>query len=199
MQQTMLAFLALMIILVHSFMQQQMLLHTYREITDDEMEIMASGVALHVMEMIGGQPFDERTTPVNIQTYGLPAGVDDFTPRADFGSDTACDLDEPFLNTAPACDDLDDAHMDALTWQTVPFRFQDGRRFDFEVNVQVAYVEADDWDTPADAAVRTNYKRVLVRLRSPQHVAQGRYADGFVQLERIFAYNSEKALDDASS
>lgn len=197
MQQTMLAFLALMIILVQSFMQQQMLLHTYREITDDEMEIMASGVALHVMEMVGGQAFDERTTPASIQTYGLPGGTADFTLPASFGSDTACDLDEPFLNTA--CDDLDDAHMEALAWQTVPFQFHDGRRFDFEVNVQVAYVEADDWDTPADAAVRTNYKQVQVRVRSPQHVAQGRYEEGFVQLERIFAYNSQQALDEASS
>lgn len=197
MQQTMLAFLAMMIILVQSFMQQRMLMHTYQQITDDEMEIMASGVALHVMEMVGGQPFDERTTPANIQAYGLPAGVDDFTLYAQFGSDTACDLDEPFRNTAPACDDLDDAHMDADAWQTVPFLFQDGRRFDFEVNVQVFYVEADDWDTPADPALRTNYKQVLVRVRSALHLAQGRYEDGFVQLERIFAYNSAQALEDA--
>ena len=195
MNQTILAFLALMAAGLLSFNQQQATLRSYSEILDDEMEVAASGVAIHVMEMISAKAFDERTTPAQLTTHGAPADESEFSAAHMFGEATPCDLDEPFLD-AVGCDDLDDAHMADSLWQSVPFGMRGGVDLPFEVNVAVVYVDDVDLETVLTAGT-SNTKRVRVRVRSRMHTQMGRYEQGIVQLDRLYAYNEDKELERA--
>lgn len=61
MQQTLLAILGMMTITLLSFNQSRALLQSRQAMLDDEMEVMASGIALQAMEYIGTKSFDEST------------------------------------------------------------------------------------------------------------------------------------------
>jgi hypothetical protein len=193
MQQTILAALALM--LVGSFMlnQHRGAMRTYNEIVDDELEIAASGVAMHIMELISNRDFDERTAPKQIFEKGLPQGAAEFTSTSAFGRvGSACDLDEPFLDSVP-CTDLDDSHMAPDDWQEVPFRLKDGKELPFDVNVEVFYVDPSDLDNPLPPGATSFHKKVVVKLRAKHHVQSKRYLKGFVRLERIFSFDRKRA------
>jgi len=75
MQQTILALLALMIASLFSYNQDRSLLRLREAMVDTEMEVMASGVAIQVMEYIGRKAFDDKTTngdvgPIQNKTFG---------------------------------------------------------------------------------------------------------------------------------
>ncbi len=195
MNQTILALLALMLTTSMSFSQQSATIFTYDKYIDDELEVMASSVALHVIEMTGAKAFDERTKPASMLTLGSPINSDDFSAAGAFGEATVCDLDQPYLN-ASGCDDMDDVHMGAGIWQVVPFNLVAGTTLDFDVNVQVFYVDDTDMDTVLLGA-KSDHKKVIVTVRSPRHVKQQRYTDGFVTLSRVFPYSEVRALNRA--
>jgi hypothetical protein len=192
MQQTLLSILAMMIVGSFTFNQQRDFTHTYGRLVDDELEIAASGVAEHVMELIGNRSFDERTLPETVNEMGLPTGDWEMSSTSSFGKSTGCDLDEPYRDTIP-CMDVDDANMAPGTWQEVPFRLKDGKELPFEVNVEVFYVDPSHLDTPLPAGSRSMHKKVVVRIRSKIHAEQNRYPDGFVRLERIYSYDEKRA------
>ena len=151
-----------------------------------------SGVAMHVMELIGNRAFDERTKPAEVNTNGMPVGETQFTSASAFGEITGCDLDEPYKDNVQ-CDDIDDSHMAADEWQDVPFRLKDGKELPFDVQVRVFYVDSSNLDQPLVSGQRTLHKKVIVKVRSKRHVKQNRYNDGFVRLERIFSYDVKRA------
>lgn len=193
MQQTILGMLALMIVGTFTLGQHQGAVRTYNELVDDELEIAAAGVAMHVMELIGNRAFDSRTLPDQTKVYGMPVGSAELTTVSAFGkTGSTCDLDEPFKDTSP-CLDIDDAHMAADEWQDVPFRLKDGKELPFDVRVEVFYVDPSDLDTPLPAGQRSLHKKVVVKLRAKHHVRQKRYDNGFVRIERIFSYDIKKA------
>ncbi|GMQ83015.1 MAG: hypothetical protein BMS9Abin05_2487 [Rhodothermia bacterium] len=193
MQQTILAILALMLVGTFTLAQHRGTIATYNELVDDELEIAASGVALHVMELIGHRAFDARTMPTEINQKGLPAGSAEFTSTSAFGRQgSSCDLDEPFKDVI-LCTDLDDADMAPGEWQDVPFRLKDGKELGFDVRVEVFYVDLSDLDKALPAGQVSFHKKVVVRVRAKRHVLQKRYANGFVRLERIFSYDNSRA------
>jgi len=192
MQQTILGMLALMIVGTFSLGQHRDAARTYNELVDDELEIAAAGVAMHVMELIGNRAFDERTEPAEVNTKGMLADEQQLTTSSAFGSSTGCDLDEPYKDTVQ-CDDIDDAHMAEGEWQDVPFRLKDGRELPFEVHVEVFYVDLSDLDTPLYSGQKSHHKKVIVRIRAKRHTRQNRYSNGFVRIERIFSYDVKKA------
>ena len=193
MQQTILGMLALMIVGSFTLNQHRDTARTYNELVDDELEIAAAGVAMHVMELIGNRAFDERTEPDEVNIKGMPVGSAELTSVSAFGtSGSGCDLDEPYKDTVQ-CDDIDDAHMAPDSWQDVPFRLKDGKELPFDVHVEVFYVDPSDLDTPLSIGQRSLHKKVVVTLRAKRHVRQKRYNNGFVRLERIFSYDIKKA------
>ena len=61
MTQTMLALLAMMIAMLFSMNQQRGTLNDYKTMVHADMELMAGGVALQVMETVASYPFDKST------------------------------------------------------------------------------------------------------------------------------------------
>ncbi len=192
MQQTILAALALMIVASFTLNQHIGTARTYNELVDDELEIAAAGVAMHVMELIGNRAFDDRTVPSEVNTNGMPEGDSEFTNDSAFGQETGCDLDEPYNDTVQ-CDDIDDADMADDEWQEVPFRLKDGKELPFDVQVRVFYVDPSNLDQPLLSGQKSLQKKVVVKVRSKRHVKQNRYTNGFVRLERIFSYDVKRA------
>ena len=192
MQQTILAVLALLTVANFTLNQNRSVVRTYSELVDDELEVAASGVAMHVLELISNRSFDSRTSPAQVESGGMAVGTASYTVESAFGSQTNCDLDEPFKDTIP-CLDIDDADMADDEWQDVPFRMRYGKELPFDVQVQVYYVDAADMDTPLPSGQTSNHKKVVVKVRSQHHVKQNRYPNGFVTLERVFSYNETRA------
>ena len=192
MQQTILAMLALMIVGSFTLNQHQGVARTYNELVDDELEIAASGVATHIMELISNRAFDQRTLPAETNTKGLVVGTAELTSSSAFGTATGCDLDEPYKDTV-ACVDVDDAHMADGTWQDVPFHLKDGKELPFDVHVDVFYVDPSNLDQPLTAGQRSLHKKVVINVRAKRHVQQNRYSNGFVRLERIISYDTKRA------
>jgi hypothetical protein len=192
MQQTILAALALMLVGSYTLSQHGSAARTYNELVDDELEIAASGVATHVLEIISNRSFDERTLPDRINVLGMLGDATELTVSSLFGKISGCDLDEPFKDLAP-CLDVDDAAMPEGDWQNVPFRLKDGHELPFDVHVDVFYVDPSDLDTPLPDGQTSLHKKVVVKVRADRHVKQNRYKDGFVRLERIFSYDVKRA------
>ncbi|MEM8559211.1 MAG: hypothetical protein AAGG50_15425 [Bacteroidota bacterium] len=75
-----------------------------------EMELMASGAALKIVEYAASRAFDERTTPLEIQQNGLPGGAGQFSEPAQFGETMPAG---PMLPAPPMSgDDRDDDDRD---------------------------------------------------------------------------------------
>ena len=142
---------------------------------DTEMEVMASGVALQVMEYVGRKAFDDQTVGGNKVT-----DLDLLTGAGSFGVDGRCDVVAPVETAYPynTCDDLDDFHQMAA--ERVPFILKSDTVF-FDVTVEVKYVNAD-----GSQAVGNSFdKKVVV---SVQHTDSQKYLKLPVILSRTFSY-----------
>lgn len=139
---------------------------------DDQVEVMASGIALQVQERIGETNFDAAS------------GTDPsaFTQSASFGNANRCDVTFPIQTTSPytACTDLDD--FNAMQWEEVPFVTREGT-FLFEVSADVTYL--DESLTPT--TTRTTRKRVIVRVRDKAADGQRPLLLLPVQLPRVYS------------
>lgn len=198
MQQTLFAIMALAITLLLSFNQLQSHTQSYARQIDDELEVMGSGVARRVLETAKLLSFDERTTPsVWLANGGVDPNITDFESAAAFGNVPACDLDEPIKNTVD-CDDIDDLDT-GNAWQSIPFVFPNGDSLYFEANVRVHYVSPADLDTPLSGTSKSEYKLLVVKLRSDLHTEQGRYLNGFIELSRVFNYKKDLAEERAAA
>jgi len=192
MQQTILAVLALLTVTNFLHTRNRDVIRTYNKLVDDELEITAGSVAMHVLELIGNRSFDSRTTPDQVNSMGMLVGTTGLTKASAFGSMTNCDLDEPFKDFTP-CLDIDDVHMDDTEWQEVPFRLRNGNELRFDVQAQVFYVNPLDLDSPLPPGLESLHKKVIVKVRSKHHAQQNRFPEGFVRIERVFSYDSRRA------
>lgn len=184
--------MALAITLLLSFNQLQSHTQSYAKQIDDELEVMGSGVARRVLETAELLSYDERTTPGQwLANGGVEPNITDYESAGAFGNVPACDLDEPVKNTVD-CDDIDDLDM-GTTWQDIPFVFPNGDSLYFEANVRVHYVSPADLDTPLSGSSKSEYKLLIVKLRSDLHTEQGRYTNGFITFSRVFNYTKDIA------
>lgn len=152
------AILAMMTVTLASVHQQRALVETRRAMLDDELEVMASGIALQALEYIGTKSFDAAT--VN----GVAVDVGDLT--LGFQSDKRCPLEasNEGASAYDTCDDLSDYHE--IVWEVVPFAVQDDT-IHFEVTADVGYLDQSHNRTSS----RTFNKEVIVTVR--QRVSDG--------------------------
>lgn len=175
MSQTIFALLALMIATSLSFNQDRAMMQVRGDMIDSEMEVMASGVALQVMEYIGRKAFDDQTAGGSkVTSLGALTGV------GGFGVDGQCDVVAPVETTYPYrdCDDLDDFHQ--MEMERVPFILESDTVF-FEVTTKVHYVNVDGNETTSP----TFDKKVVVYV---QHTGPKKYFKSSVVLSRTFSY-----------
>ena len=172
MSQTLMAFLAMLIVSLLSFNQQRALLQAYDAMIDDELEVMASGVAMQAMEYIATQAFDDNA-PVSTPTaLTMPP----------FETGQACPLGSATGGGYDVCDDLDDFHQ--MQWEQVPFALDADTLF-FAVRAEVYYLDAalQRISTPSYT------KEVVVTVRDWQGFSGARpLMRSPVRLSRTFSY-----------
>lgn len=175
MQQTILALLALMIATLFSYNQERSMLHMRETMIDTEMEVMASGVALQVMEYIGRKAFDDQTTDGE-----RVATAAELTSASGFGVSGKCDVVAPIQTVSPYsdCDDLDD--YDHMALERVPFVLKTDTVY-FDVTAEVKYVESDG----SESFSPTFDKQVTVYVRND---GDKQYMQAPVMLSRTFSY-----------
>ena len=185
MPQTLLGLLGLVLATLVAFNQQRVAVQAQQQQLKEEYHLAASGVMMHVMEMIAARSFDEATTPEEIYNSGNACltSVGQFTHRNNFGREAGCDLEVPAA--IPECDDVDDVH--GIRGQTVNARLPGGREIPFEVDVDVYYVDEDDLETVVPH--RTHHKRVVLRARTPLLPT----VNDLIEIERVIAYDPVKA------
>lgn len=144
MGQTLYAIIAMMIVSLFATQQQRHALKTQLAMIDNEIETIASGVAVERLEAVGSLAFDQNTTGGQVVTDDSQ-----LTPPSGFGSGDG--KDQPN-------DDMDDFHD-----STQPlFRVISGDTLSFATSVTVDYVEESDLEQPV--AYRTKFKLVTVTV-----------------------------------
>ena len=131
MQQTLLAFLALLIATLLSFSQQQSSVQNQRQVVSAELQQMALGVGMQAMEVIRSRQFDQ-----NVSAGGDGyTDASEFTDLDDFGVSGDCELH-------PNGDGKDCNFVESFDGTTadVPHPLPDGNTYPFEVDVDVRYV-----------------------------------------------------------
>ena len=186
MQQTLYAMLGMLVVTLVAFNQQRARIETRQAMINDELEVMASGIALQAMEYIGSQPFDE-----SLKAEGVPASqpsrlalVGNRTGLLKAAQPTGrkCTV-LPDLRNDPnydLCDDLSD--FNAMKPQTVPFPVGD-HTFLFEVTAAVRYVD----DQKKATAGVSRHKEVVVQVGEAKKEGGVRLLRAPVRLTRTFS------------
>ena len=206
MPQTLLALLALMLASFLTLNQQQLTTRSRAQMSSDEVELAAVGLASEVFAMIDGRSFDENSSPAAIGANDgeIPASGSDFKTPDTFGEDDrgddGCDLRPA---ETPECDDVDDLHGGGWRPATIelarqylydPYTLEPVldsvrvREMDFEVRTQVYYVA--DPESMEPAGTRTLHKRVLVDIRS---ALMPDLPEGIYRGTRVISYDPVKA------
>ena len=151
MRQTIMGLLGLTIAMLLSLNVHRASLTAKVYVIDNEMETIASGIALEVLDYVGSKPFDAATT------NGTVDNASELTPL-------------PFSTgmTYQEAGDIDDFHQ-IQTYSLPAFDF------DFDIDITVAYVDENDPERIAGS--QTFAKRVTVTindeyLASPVHLSQ---------------------------
>ena len=151
MRQTMIGLLALMTAMLLSLNVNRTSLSAKMQVIDNEMETIAGGVALEVLDYVGTKDFDEATAGVEI------TDPNDLTAL-------------PFSTgqTYDQADDIDDFHQ--IQTHTLP-EFD----FDFEIDIAVEYVNENDPEVTASQPTFAKKVTVTVNndlLQSPVYLSQ---------------------------
>jgi len=180
MPQTLLAFVAMMVITSFSMTVQQRSILTQRQDLEREIEEMAGSVAVESMEIIRARAFDQAVvdstvdgTLNDLNLFSFNNATDHFTPGH------ACSV---FSTGSDTCDDIDDFH--AMQTGTVPFQIG-ANTIKFSVDVEVIYVD----DNAVRVDNRTFNKEVTVTVRDiwPDSETQP-FMLSPVTLSRVFTY-----------
>jgi hypothetical protein len=160
--------LAMAIVAILSLTVMRASRSTDQSIVLNEMATQASGVGVDVLEAIGRLPFDSETDTTKVTTIPAVESADELTGEGSFGGCTS------FAD----CEDIDD--FDGLTTT----RTLDG--FDYEVEIDVRYVEEDTPDTYS--ATNTFAKQVRVLITNP-HIYFGDPSNLLtIEMRRVFTY-----------
>ncbi len=179
MSQRLMAILSLVLMSFIAFRQMQAEQFTRVRMLDDEVETMAAGVSLSVIEYIGTKDFDQNTR----LTGGLVTNANTLTSASSFPSGRRCDLTAPIQTTSPydACDDLED--FNAMQWEQVPFVVR-GDTIWFQASAEVTYMDLNQQPT----TTRTFSKRVTVLVRDVPVTGTEPLLRLPVRLPRVFSY-----------
>jgi hypothetical protein len=147
MPQTVLAFLAMMIVTLLSLNQQQSMLLAYELMVNDEMEFMASAVALQAMEYVTRRDFDAAVS--GTATVAAPSELQDLP----FITGNSCELEGPVV----FCVDLDDFHK--MLPDTLAFTGRNSTTFSFAVSTEIYYV--DDALNPDSSVTYQTFSKIV--------------------------------------
>lgn len=173
MPQTLLAFLAIMLVSWMIFGQQRLKLHAQREAVNVQFEVMGSAVASERMQYVASHPFDAKTADGSITQWN--ANLNDLTPEGSFGTggQSGCII-------ASVCKDIDDFHMHR---DTVDFEQDVG--IQFAIHTAVGYVENDG----SPAAGPTWTKEVTVTVHALPMDSDTPFLEAPVKKTRRFSPN----------
>ncbi|WP_456424711.1 hypothetical protein [Rhodocaloribacter sp.] len=122
MSQTLLALVALLITMQISLVNQRSILNARVTMVDNELETIATGAALDILDYIGTKPFDEATAT------GFVSDAEDLTP-----------LPFPTGGTYEEAEDIDDFNgIQTYVYDT------DIDDISFSAEIEVRYVDEDD-------------------------------------------------------
>ena len=143
--------LGLMIAMLLSLNVQRVSLSAKIQVIDNEMETIASGVALEVLDYVGSKPFDAATAL---------GEVEDESELTTLPFSTGMSYEE--------ADDIDDFHQ--IETHSLP-EFE----FDFDIDITIEYVDENDPEVIATS--QTFAKKVTVTinngyLKSPVQLSQ---------------------------
>ncbi len=143
MPQTMLALLALMLLGSYSLTQHTRNVHLQRQMIQNEVATIATGVAMARLERIGAKAFDEQTAnqPITSASELTPYPFDD-------GGAQGNDIDD-FHETS---------HVDAVDLGGAELRFK--------IYTTVTYADKNDPNEPVTGSEKTKYKRVKASVHS---------------------------------
>lgn len=187
MHQTMLALLGMMLVTMMSVSQQRALLETRRAMVNDELEVMASGVALQTMEYIGSKSFDASLVGQNVpasqpvrlvSSGGYVANLSEQIP-----SGKACTVLSQYEDKAgfETCDDLSD--FNEMEPQSIPFEVGD-ETVSFSVSATVRYV--DGARLPLESGT-SKHKEVVVQINKVSIDGKVALLPQPIALSRIFS------------
>ncbi len=155
MGQTLYAIIAMMIVSLFALHQQRHAIRTQMDMIDNEINTIASGVAVERLEEVSAFAFDQKTKGGRI--VESPSGL---TAREDFGSGEGKDMPN---------DDLDDFDNTDVEMQ----REVGGQPLVFEVHTTVDYADPVDTDQPREQ--RGKYKLITVTV-SPKDLDNSLYS-----------------------
>lgn len=127
MQQTLLAFLAMMMLTWLMYGQTRSTIGAQQNVVNAQFELMATAVATERMDYIASHPFDAKTADGTVGRSNQSLSA--LTPTVSFGTSASGCI------VASTCKDLDDFHQHADT-----VTFEDGTEVQFAVTSTVAYV-----------------------------------------------------------
>ncbi len=173
MSETMLALVALMVVVFFSFSQQRAIVRAEQEIASVELEVLANAVGSEMMQLMATQDFDDATIGIDLQTVALA----DLTIASQFGESLSCPTD---------CDDIDD--FNNMTPNTIFFEI--GRDeadnpvgFNFTVIAEVKYVD----DAGVESSSPTWTKEVTLFVDQALIGNEKKYLLQPIQLKRQFS------------
>lgn len=143
MSQTLMALVALLITMQISLVNQRSILNARVSMVDSELETIATGAGLDILDYIGTKPFDEATAT------GFVSDAEDLTP-----------LPFPTGNTYEEAEDIDDFN------EIQPYIYvTDLDDLGFTAEIEVRYV--DDDDITQVSTTQTFSKEVVLTLTHP--------------------------------
>ncbi len=178
MTETLLAFVALSLVVLFTFSQQRAIVESEREMAGIEFEVMASAVGSERMLFIATKDFDQYTRDGTITPQNDNANL--LTAPAAFG------INRPCGGAGNACTDIDDFHLmepDTVFFATGESAGGGTVGFRFLLTAEVSYVD----DSGQETSSRTWTKEVTLRV--DQYAAEGepRYLLEPIVLKRRFS------------
>ncbi len=171
MQQTMMAILALVVVSMLVLSHQSRIVHGRVKVIQNEIAMIATGVAVDRLEEIGVLAFDQATRDTTATSVGA------LTPRGNFRFDLMGD-------------DIDD--LDGVAIDTV--RIVNGHPIRFGVMTNVFYADESDPDKVAyGATTRTKFKKVVVKVISHEATADMIRLPDTIRVSRSFSCGSRCA------
>ena len=173
MSETMLALVALMVVVFFSFSQQRAVVRAEQEIASVELEVLANAIGSEMMQLIATQDFDDATIGADLQTVALA----DLTIASQFGDSLSC----------PAvCDDVDDFNNmkpDTTFFEVGRDEFDNPIGFNFTVIAEVKYVD----DAGVESLSPTWTKEVALFVDQAVIGNEKKYLLQPIQLKRQFS------------
>ncbi len=180
MPQTLLAFVAIMLVTTYTLSVQQQYVFNQQKDVSREIEEMAGSVALEVMEVISARPFDQAVLDGTVTGTLDDLALFSFVNATDhFTTGHACSV---FGTGLDLCDDLDDFHK--MQTALIPFAMGVDTVY-FNVDVEVYYV--DDNLERIDDRSFSKAVTVIVEDTWPGSDLEPYLAQP-IELSRIFSY-----------